>query len=399
MVGMGNTDPPGTPGTLATITRNEHKFTNLLNGAGWSVRNDVAYRGIIAAVGKAPMTWASLPAAVSSTSITMTAGTASDPSGVEYYFACAAGGGHDSGWQDSPSYTDTGLAPSTSYSYQVKARDKSSNTNQTGTSGLATAVTLNSPGGAAVIYEPFADSEFTLTGNTPGTGLSGTWSASLSFSVTNGSLTYGTLPVSGNQVTYGDDGAVGFGNSASSVAIDSSLSNARLLDDGATLWFSIVVNTPTQGGSNPDTGFSIGTDQLGSGNNLPMPTGGQGIGWSIKNDKLRAATWNSAVARDATGRAVTRNTTILVVGEIIWGADAAASDTINLYLPDASLTMGSVVSTYAAVLNQASFDTITSSLKTNSGYGFDEIRFGASYEAVMGATVPAISTGVIILVR
>ena len=30
----------------------------------------------------------------------------------------------------------------------------------------------------AVIYEPFADSNSTLTGNTPGIGLTGTWSAS-----------------------------------------------------------------------------------------------------------------------------------------------------------------------------------------------------------------------------
>lgn len=56
MVGQGNMDPLGTPGTLATITRNEHKFTNLLNGAGWAVRNDVMYRGVIAAVAKAPLT-------------------------------------------------------------------------------------------------------------------------------------------------------------------------------------------------------------------------------------------------------------------------------------------------------------------------------------------------------
>lgn len=56
MVGQGNLDPLGTPGTLSTITRNEHKFSNLLNGAGWSVRNDVAYRGVIAATGKALLT-------------------------------------------------------------------------------------------------------------------------------------------------------------------------------------------------------------------------------------------------------------------------------------------------------------------------------------------------------
>ena len=56
-----------------------------------------------------PMSFATPPAALGQTSITMTATTASDPSGVQYFFECTAGGGHSSGWQDSPTYTDTGL--------------------------------------------------------------------------------------------------------------------------------------------------------------------------------------------------------------------------------------------------------------------------------------------------
>ena len=61
----------------------------------------------------------------------MTATTATDVSGVEYFFDCTAGGGNDSGWQDSASYTDTGLSSNTSYTYTVKARDKSYDNNQT----------------------------------------------------------------------------------------------------------------------------------------------------------------------------------------------------------------------------------------------------------------------------
>ncbi|UCG57539.1 MAG: hypothetical protein JSU70_22070, partial [Phycisphaerales bacterium] len=49
-----------------------------------------------------PMTWASPPRAISGTEITMTATTASDPSGVQYYFETVAGHGHSSGWQSSP---------------------------------------------------------------------------------------------------------------------------------------------------------------------------------------------------------------------------------------------------------------------------------------------------------
>jgi alkaline phosphatase len=78
-----------------------------------------------------PMTWATVPNATGSRSIAMIATTASDDSGVEYYFTCTAGGGNDSGWQESPAYEDTGLTPDTSYTYTVKARDKSTNQNET----------------------------------------------------------------------------------------------------------------------------------------------------------------------------------------------------------------------------------------------------------------------------
>lgn len=73
-----------------------------------------------------PSTWASVPTAAGTDSITMTATTASDAGGVvEYYFRETTGnpGGGDSGWQSSPTYTDTGLSGSTEYTYQVRTRD------------------------------------------------------------------------------------------------------------------------------------------------------------------------------------------------------------------------------------------------------------------------------------
>ncbi|UCC21936.1 MAG: DUF362 domain-containing protein [Planctomycetota bacterium] len=91
-----------------------------------------------------PMTWSTLPYATSGTAITMVATTASDESGVEYYFDETSGnpGGSDSDWQDSPVYTDTGLSAETQYTYQVKARDKSPNQNETGWSTAESATTL-----------------------------------------------------------------------------------------------------------------------------------------------------------------------------------------------------------------------------------------------------------------
>jgi lysophospholipase L1-like esterase len=90
-----------------------------------------------------PPTWATPPYATGTSSISMTATTVSDPSGVEYYFDELSGtsGGSDSGWQDSASFTDTGLNADTTFTYRVRARDKSANQNQTAWSSELSATT------------------------------------------------------------------------------------------------------------------------------------------------------------------------------------------------------------------------------------------------------------------
>lgn len=71
-----------------------------------------------------PAAFSAAPAALSHTDITMTATDSSDASDpVEYYFACTAGGGNDSGWQTSATYTDRGLSANTRYTYTVTMRD------------------------------------------------------------------------------------------------------------------------------------------------------------------------------------------------------------------------------------------------------------------------------------
>jgi hypothetical protein len=76
----------------------------------------------------------------------MTATTASDPSGVQYFFHCLTTGGHDSGWQASATYVDTRLSPNTKYTYQVMTRDNSPNQNQGSYSTPASATTPPVPG-------------------------------------------------------------------------------------------------------------------------------------------------------------------------------------------------------------------------------------------------------------
>jgi len=88
-----------------------------------------------------PASFAVAPHAVSRDVIAMEATAATDPSGVEYYFANLDDPAHDSGWQASEMYYDSGLDSDTAYSYQVTARDLSLGQNQTTPSTTASATT------------------------------------------------------------------------------------------------------------------------------------------------------------------------------------------------------------------------------------------------------------------
>jgi len=129
----------------------------------WEIsENSISYQGAYVALGAYymtavatpdtsppnpdPMTWASAPAAVDASSITMTATAASDPSGpVEYQFACTAGGTgcSDSAWQTGTTYVATGLSPVTTYTYVVRARDAAPTPNMTGDSVAQGATTAD----------------------------------------------------------------------------------------------------------------------------------------------------------------------------------------------------------------------------------------------------------------
>ncbi len=110
-----------------------------------------------------PMTWAAVPAPMSTSSITMTATTAKDLSDVEYFFDCLTAGGHDSSWQTSTTYIDSGLSGGTQYTYRVKARDRSASHNETGWSGNASATTY--PVGA-ITFDSGSSSFSSSAGNT-----------------------------------------------------------------------------------------------------------------------------------------------------------------------------------------------------------------------------------------
>ena len=94
-----------------------------------------------------PATFSAAPApssAARSSAISMTSTTGTDPSSpVEYYFTETSGnpGGDDSGWQMSPSYTDSRLNGHTQYTYTVQMRDSATTPNVGAASSPASATT------------------------------------------------------------------------------------------------------------------------------------------------------------------------------------------------------------------------------------------------------------------
>lgn len=81
-----------------------------------------------------PMTWTTPPYETSTSSISMVATTASDPTTpITYFFdfytsPTGGGEGTDSAWQSSISYTDSGLSTNHQYGHRVRARDGDDNT-------------------------------------------------------------------------------------------------------------------------------------------------------------------------------------------------------------------------------------------------------------------------------
>jgi agmatine/peptidylarginine deiminase len=96
-----------------------------------------------------PMVWASEPTATGPYSIIMTAADALDDSGLEYYFNNITEPSRDSGWQNSPLYEDVSVNPNTTFTYQVKARDKSEYQNET---EYSPAITVTTDDGS-ILYE------------------------------------------------------------------------------------------------------------------------------------------------------------------------------------------------------------------------------------------------------
>jgi len=258
--------------------------------------------------------------------------------------------------------------------------------------------------GAAIVYDGFEVGDGTLGGNAGGTGLSGNWGAeSLT---TAGSLSYGALQTSGGRVTkhltdqFQQNG----------ISPGSTLSNAGLMGDGATVWFSLLLvnHNPVSGDNRTYFAFGEGNadgfDRVGGTNGggftaaLSKVSRG-GVTAQAWNDGQQSSPNNVGATRGATV-AVTDDATFLAVGSITWGAFGVTDDVFNLYLPGTDLVQGAVMSTISADFDQLGttdanhlFDTISiTGGRPDSGVPeFDELRFGASYADVTPVPEPSSS--------
>jgi hypothetical protein len=256
---------------------------------------------------------------------------------------------------------------------------------------LGTSASLHA---AATVYEPFDQTAGALNGQaSSGVGLTGNWSDDQTVDVvTPGTMSYGNLQNAGGQAVLGN------GNSTDAwVTTSTTLGNANLLEDGATLWFSYMFEAGSGGGGNQWAGFAFGTERLdASFSGANMINSGNGIGLTSRDKTLRASTWTGGGNANQEGTLTFGGldpypVSTLVVGKIEWGT-GGADEMFTLYSVDPSDlgTLGTGVTASMSDVTQSAFDTISFTKRNSGGTAtYDEIRFGATLADVTPVPEPS----------
>ena len=268
---------------------------------------------------------------------------------------------------------------------------------------LAVAGLTASSAQAATVYEGFdynatIASGGNIAGANGGNGFTGAWvSTRNSPDYSEPGNTAGTLPVVGGNVK---------GNAWSGVArpIGSTLADAGLLADGATLWFSVIFDLTGANTSNADLNLALTnaskfhSSGFGDRENLEGATS-EGIGVTHSGGFIQAVAWKDVGDADTISeRTESANSSLklggagnptvaLILGKIEWGV-GAGDETITLYNPDANLNLGTPIlaATAFPAMNQAGFNNLALQFKDTPW--MDEIRFGATSDEALGVPEP-----------
>lgn len=254
--------------------------------------------------------------------------------------------------------------------------------------------------GQATVYEGF---DYAETGNTNGlnggTGFSSGWeSVNVWWEITSPGSTHGTLTVAGNKATS-------ITRSGIARSLNSDLSNAGLLENGSTLWFSAIVDITTGSAANSNLGFAL-TNSTGFRAPASNPEWhdlhsdgtltDEGIGFAYNAfGQIGGAYWqddddgaDAYSERVFSDDRITGVGTKLILGKIEWGADGGADEKLSLYEPDENLNIGTALLADWTIpaLDQGTFNRIA--LMGKDTPSIDEIRFGATSADVMPTAVP-----------
>lgn len=186
----------------------------------------------------------------------------------------------------------------------------------------------------------------------------------------------------------------------------SAAAKAALTQDNTTIWFSALIGAPT--GPHKYGTLIFGTDPLlavqgaGDNANLSSPTGQAfGVGLRTDNGGLAGpgsgspnavAFIDSASATVEVGTYVpplaageTHHETVLVVGKINWNANGTEDELFLFNISSVSDPVpaeGDAVASLTADFDQSNFDVI--GLQDTGSTIYDEIRFGTTFESVLG---------------
>ena len=244
---------------------------------------------------------------------------------------------------------------------------------------------------AITIYEPFDYTAGSILTGSGGTGFDGAWITTEGgtgenyFTVKDGGLssTIG-LDVVGNSVYR-----TAFGGRSEANRVISAASQAALLVDGSTIWFSVLYQKTA---SNGRAAFVIGTDtyDVAAGGDLgDFTAGGEGFGFGSSDDRLiTAIAYDDSAGLTEVDSTVDASTVKLIAGKIIWDSNGT-DDELYLYeVTDRFTEPTTAIATVTADLDQSAFDLVVLQHSYNNTT-LDEIRIGTKYNDVTGGPVYA----------